>query len=590
MLNYLKFSILIAIVTSFIFVSCTENTKLTTANEFSLLVDSVRSRSEDIGKDSVYYLLLNRADSVYHIYLNNNKLDSAYIRSAYTLTTEKLEANPKEAMDDLFELSVLAKEMKLKETYGLIISTRASLLYKFGLYNESIILYLESANIIKENKDWNAYAYTLMDIGNTYYNQAFYDMAIEYYSMAKAEIIKFENPEDRHYGLAVYENNRALISSKLRDYKQAEIHFKNGLKERKKAGKENLYSDSYYFIARTKQSLGQEDSLMYYLRKGMQTDSALNLVSELITSTGQYARYLSHIEGKEEKAFYYYKKILALSQKYKIDQYLGPINLKLADYYSRKGKKDTAIYYAVIADSLATIHNQSRIKMAALTFLDDVYTDTKDYYNVSLTLRKIRIIKDKHSNSDEILKTQIAYEYEQKKKEIILRENDKRKNLVVNILIGTVAALFLLYAILLINSRKKINKQSKELEKSLLAEKRLKLFQQDMTNMIIHDLKNPLSTIINVKFLAEDEHGLNLVQQSGYQMENLVMNVLDVYKYDNSKINLKLEEAEINDIISRSLSQIIFLANQKSINIVFDKNINCIINLDREIIIRVWNT
>ncbi len=587
MFKYIKITFLTLILSTLFIASCNNNTESSTAYNFKLMVDSVRSHSQAYGKDTSYYIFLNKADSIYRNYLINNEIDSSYIRSAYVLIEEKSESNPKEAMKDLFDLSVIAKDMNLIESYGLIINTRARLLFKFGLYDESIPLFLESAKIIKENKDWHAYAYALMDIGNTYYAQKVFDMAIKYYDLAKIEFLKFKKPHDKYYGLALYENNRALVLIDIAEPEEAEVHFRNGLANRKKYGGENLYSNSYYYIARTKEYLGQEDSLVYYMKMAMLTDSALNLVNERINSTRNYAYYLAQVAKEAEKSFHYYKQALALSNKYKIDQHIAVIHLGIGGYYYRKYNLDSAIYYTKKAESLAILHGPTYTQKSALKFLKILYTAANDCENINKVLVKMMELQPQKNISNDILKTQISYEFEQKQNEIVLREVDKRKHRVVNILIGAIAALFLLYAILLIRNRKKLNEQSKKLKKALQAETQLKLFQEDMTNMIIHDLKNPLSTIINVKYLAESELGLKLVQQSGNQMNNLIMNLLDVYKFNNSEIKINLEELNLKTIIESALSQVDFLTSQKDINFNYNKDINCLINLDKEIIIRV---
>lgn len=587
MFKYIKFAFVNILFSLIIITSCTKNKDIGSANEFKFMVDSVRSHSQKYGKDTAYYIYLELVDSIYHNYLINNKLDSIYIRSAYILTEEKSASNPKEAMDDLFELSVIAKEMNLRQTYGLIINTRAKLLFKFGLYNEAIPLYLESAEIIRKNKDWHAYAYSLMDIGNTYFNQSIYDMAIMYYDLARIELLKFEDLKDRNYGLALYENNIALIQIEYQDATAAEIHFRNALNYRKQSGSENLYSSSYYYIARVKQSLGQIDSMDYYLNLAMQIDSSLNLVNERISSTRNYAYYLAHVIKNPEKSFHYYKVALDLINKYNVAEHASVINLGIGGYYYRKGNLDSAIYYGWKADSIATLHGQSHSKGYTLRFLKRIFTETNDCENLNKILNQTMELQSTNNNSDDILKTQIAYEYEQKQNEIILREDDKKRHRIINILIGAIASLLFLYTISLFRSRKKSKEQSKKLEKALEAEKQLKLFQEDMTNMIIHDLKNPLSTIINVKYLADSEIGLNLVQQSGNQMNLLIMNLLDIYKFNNSEINLHLEETNIKTIIENALSQVEFLASQRNIKFQYNKEIHCLINLDKEVIVRV---
>ena len=81
-----------------------------------------------------------------------------------------------------------------------------------------------------------------------------------------------------------------------------------------------------------------------------------------------------------------------------------------------------------------------------------------------------------------------------------------------------------------------------------------------MTGMIVHDLKNPLNSIIS---LAESD----TVRQSGKQMLNMVMNILDVQKYEETEIKLQKLSFSINLISESALNQVNLLYQQKSITV-----------------------
>ncbi|RPH25286.1 MAG: hypothetical protein EHM93_20110, partial [Bacteroidales bacterium] len=74
--------------------------------------------------------------------------------------------------------------------------------------------------------------------------------------------------------------------------------------------------------------------------------------------------------------------------------------------------------------------------------------------------------------------------------------------------------------------REEILEQAKQLKKQ--NEKLLEMdeFKQGMTSMIVHDLKNPLNLILNIPKSFEPERKDRVVQQSGKQMLNLVLNIL----------------------------------------------------------------
>ncbi len=113
-------------------------------------------------------------------------------------------------------------------------------------------------------------------------------------------------------------------------------------------------------------------------------------------------------------------------------------------------------------------------------------------------------------------------------------------------------------------------------------------FKDGMTSMIVHDLKNPLNFIMNISKNLEPEIQLLSIRQSSRHMLNLVMNILDVNKYQKTKMDLELKDVPLFKIISKATDYISFLASQKNISIKMNIVENPNINVDQEIILRVF--
>jgi signal transduction histidine kinase len=139
-----------------------------------------------------------------------------------------------------------------------------------------------------------------------------------------------------------------------------------------------------------------------------------------------------------------------------------------------------------------------------------------------------------------------------------------------------------------INLESKVDERTKELNESLEKIHKLNQFKEDMTNMIIHDLKTPLSTIINAKLLKDTKIGRSLIQQSGYRMLNLVQNVLDVYKYKNAEIELSKRKVELRQVLDKAIEEIDFSAKERLLDITISNDFKFVINVDLEIIRRVF--
>lgn len=129
-------------------------------------------------------------------------------------------------------------------------------------------------------------------------------------------------------------------------------------------------------------------------------------------------------------------------------------------------------------------------------------------------------------------------------------------------------------------THQEIVKQAAEIEQANQQLQKLNLFKEEMTGMIVHDLKNPLNSIIG---LAESE----TVKQAGKQMLGMVMNMLDVQKYENTEIVLDTSEHAVDEIADSAIRQVDVLLKQKSI-LLRNQIRNYKLNVEWELIERVF--
>jgi len=87
-----------------------------------------------------------------------------------------------------------------------------------------------------------------------------------------------------------------------------------------------------------------------------------------------------------------------------------------------------------------------------------------------------------------------------------------------------------------------------------------------MTGMIVHDLKNPLNSIIGLSNGA-DNNQLQFIHQSGRQMLHMVMNILDVQKFEETEVPMAKEDYNLLEMMQEVISQIQLLLDEKSIRL-----------------------
>ncbi len=129
--------------------------------------------------------------------------------------------------------------------------------------------------------------------------------------------------------------------------------------------------------------------------------------------------------------------------------------------------------------------------------------------------------------------------------------------------------------------RNKLLKQAQNLQE--VHEKVIALdeFKDGMISMIVHDLKTPLNAIIN----TTKDTG---VSQYGKQMLNMVLNILDIQKYEDAKMDLQIVHCDLHNAVVKAIRHIGFLAREKAIAIQIDTTARYQLMADADILERIF--
>ena len=147
----------------------------------------------------------------------------------------------------------------------------------------------------------------------------------------------------------------------------------------------------------------------------------------------------------------------------------------------------------------------------------------------------------------------------------------------------------------IVNQNYELERQKEEL--SVQAEKvlaindqliKLDKFKELMTGMVIHDLKNPLSSIIGLSNHKYSERNLLLINQSGKQMLNLVLDILDIQKFENTQIDLNCESIVLQEVISLATTNISGSIQEKNLDIQLKGQLGSSVYVDVSLIERVF--
>lgn len=275
----------------------------------------------------------------------------------------------------------------------------------------------------------------------------------------------------------------------------------------------------------------------------------------------------------------------------------------LAWAYSANAQMDSALYYM---HRHLDMLERADSKYTAHLGLGELYQEARNYQKASFHFKQAielaKLLENKEvSKAIEELNTK--YQTEKKEQQIKLKESQLAQEKSQKWLLGVGIVLALIFAVYLFyNNRKRLQKnrlltaqkeeiklQSEELKTINETLVTLGNFKEQMTGMIAHDLKNPLNSVIALsesEQLAQKEH--QVIHQAGRQMLTMVSNMLDVYKFEESEVQLSLETVTLAQVLSLALAEIRVLVKQKNLTIQNEIQTNALLQIDVELFKRVF--
>ncbi len=112
-------------------------------------------------------------------------------------------------------------------------------------------------------------------------------------------------------------------------------------------------------------------------------------------------------------------------------------------------------------------------------------------------------------------------------------------------------------------------------------------FKQTLMGMIVHDLKNPLNVILNVIESHSLPSQVAILRQSARQMLTMVLNILDVQKFEDTKMALDKHDCSLLNLTEQAVAQVRFLSDRKNIALNNQIAPDLAVRVDVEMIERV---
>lgn len=429
-----------------------------------------------------------------------------------------------------------------------------------GSIDRALEFYHRALSISEEQNDLKSVGLISSNMGLLYERQDKPDLALKYLNKSLAIRLKRKNKLGESY----VRTNLGLVHENLKEYDKALEQYKKSLSLKKEIGSSKGIPILYNNMAIIFKKQNIYDSAHFYCNKALKLRIKYrDRLGEARTRTtlGQI-HYLNNNLTDAEREL---KTALGLAGKYKSFSVLQNIYGSLYNVYSAKKNYKVA--------------NEHLLKSNA--YKDSIFNIQKEKSLANIEA-KYNSLKQEKENF--VLTQQNA-----------IKDAKIKRQLLLSFSLVAVLVLFVLLLYLVYRSRNKLSTQNKEIEeqadkltKAYRRLKKLSDFKETMTNMLVHDLKTPLNVIVNYKNLKEMDAIDDMVQQSGYSMQNLVHNILDVYKYENTKLELNKRTISICELLNEAFEEVSFLAKEKELKFDYDASTEYIIPLDDVLIKRVF--
>ncbi len=433
-------------------------------------------------------------------------------------------------------------------------------------YDTGLQYYLQSMKIYEEINDTSGIAASFVNIGTIYNILGKNDKALDYY---KKSLNLFQILNDSS-GAALCLNNLGNVYSEEKDYHKALMFYHECLELNRKINDKFGIGDALLNIGYAYDDLKDHDQALTHYLESFKIEMELKDTYGLSITTNNIGDLFRRLQNYEEASKYLNQSLI-----YSLE--IGAKDMLMENY-----------------DCLSKLRADQMDFENALQYYKQ-YTAMKDSIFNEKSSNKIADMQTKYDTD----KKEQENELLRKEKEVQQATINKQRTLTFSIGIGLMLMIgFAVFVIRAYNGKKKanrvLNKQKAKIEKQAgelksANDKLIELdrFKEAMTGMIVHDLKNPLGAILNYS-QARENISQNIIYQASLQMLNMVTNILDVQKFEDSKMNLEINDINLYQVGVNAIKQINFLSHEKGITI--DNNIanNLTVSVDNDIIERVF--
>ncbi len=458
---------------------------------------------------------------------------------------------------------------------------RLAMAYRgIGKFDESLETAAKAEEILltldQNHKTQRMLADTYMAMAGNYGYTGDMARTSEYFLKARAIFAEIEDYSGLSNTLAML----GQVQMIQENYEKAIEYYLESIVMEKKLPNQIFLLNTYRSLGELYENIEEPDMAIRYFRLSVEFAERKQRKAYLAVS-GSRLPFLYQQKGMEDSASYYYDKVLPQVEA-STEVHTRGLAWENLGYYNF-----TAGNYQLAKDQLLKAYEYGKqygmgVQMDVSNYLYRIYTELGDYQSALKYLEVNKMLSDSLFNAEQIRQiTQMEADFEhdkeimQKQGEIALltaKEEAARLRLTL-----WVSGLVVLISIIVLVYRRTVRRKeqrARELEE-------IGQFKETMTSMIAHDLKNPLSMVLN----SQSEN--RQTRQAAHQMLQLVNNMLDVHKFESASVKLNLQEFGLLALLHEIRGQINHLLAVRNLKLDLKVDVKQAIKADKEVLERV---
>lgn len=409
-----------------------------------------------------------------------------------------------------------------------------------------------------------------------YWEHNYFRDAIEWYKKSLVLNEKLSNQA----GASMINSNLGMLYADLREYENSLAHFQKTLDYRRMMKDKQGMITTAINLSVVLNNLKRYDESATLLQQSLTMARELNDPDQMKSCYGMLSETYEKARQSDKAKYYFdlYRTFHEQVQKEKEQQskkMVEETQLKLQLTEVEKKNKELELQLAA---------NELKIKEKELVTANQAQRNL--YLNLSSSELRNELLK----RDNQLKETNIANE-----RMLNHRQRTQLLVLTIGLILFVVALVFILKAYfdkrktnrLLAQQKAEIERQRDAIEVAYNKLSELSAYKEGIRSMIVHDLKNPLNAILNPPNHYSDQLKLDTARKAGKQMLNLVMDILDVHKMEESKLTIHLANHHLKSLLQEAIEEVSYLGQSRGLLFKLHCDDELFVKCDKDLLQRV---